>query len=350
MKQVVAIGAGVAGKSLAVALSHYPNLQTTIFDAALGQQEDLRIASNVPISPASVHVAPHVQFVHGKVKGIDVAQKQVMTQTKTVPYDFAVVATGAEFRVSDDEQFEHGAPLYSPWRMHGRAQIRQAVHSALALAAQGLAPCATVCVIGGGRVGVATAGHVYDFWKSTEFAHTKLEIILVEQQSRLVPALPAEAARVAESALHSLGIQVVCNTPITTVSKSGHVGTVSGTVVHADVCIWAGTHVPVGIPLFGQNKAKALPYTGEVNTQLQVRPYETVFALGDAARVPVVHRGPTAAEIFSEAQYLSTVIASLAQNRVPPTRQVRPTAENIYVGAGWEISVDGGRVLKRKQK
>ncbi len=349
MKHVVVIGAGVAGKSLAVALSHYPNLQTTIFDAALGQQEDLRIAPNVSTSAASVHVAPHVQFVHGKVKGIDVVQKQVVTDTKTVPYDFAVVATGAEFRVSD-EHFAPGAPLYSPWRMHGRVQIRQAVHSALALAAQGLAPCATVCVVGGGRVGVATAGHVYDFWKSTEFAHTKLEIILVEQQSRLVPALPAEAARILESALHSLGVQVVCNTAITAVSKSGVCGGVSGTVARADVCVWAGAHTPVGVPLFGQDKVKALPFTGGVNMQFQLRPYDTVFALGDAARVPVVHRGPTAAEIFSEAQYLSTVIASFAQNRVPPTRQIRPSAESIYVGAGWEVLVDGGRVLKRKQK
>ena len=100
-----------------------------------------------------------------------------------------------------------------------------------------------------------------------------------------------------------------------------------GEEIVVDVILWAGSHRGAVDGLLPGHSTRVV-----VNSKLQVRPFTNIFALGDVANLPVVHRKPSVEETLQEAAYIANIIPLLAQNKHILPFVPKPTQEIIPLG------------------
>lgn len=177
-------------------------------------------------------------------------------------------------------------------------------------------------VVGGGFSGVETIGELEELVdRSLHFypnvARQEVDFTLVEFGSRLLPDLPATLADYSTSKLVNRGIDVRLNVGLKAVT-SGDVELTDGSVLPASTVVATVGNGPSDL------LAKlALPLVGgkiEVDRQLQVKGTPNVWALGDAARIPLddecqTFAPPTAQFAVREARLLARNIAASVATR-----------------------------------
>lgn len=144
-------------------------------------------------------------------------------------------------------------------------------------------------VVGGGFSGVETMGELEELvGRSLHYypnvARDEILITLVEFGSRLLPDLPAKLAEYSTSKLENRGIDVRLNVGLKAV-MSGDVELTDGSVLPASTVVATVGNGPSDLLL-----KLALPLVGgkiEVDRHLRVDGTPNVWALGDAARIPL---------------------------------------------------------------
>ncbi|CZR60611.1 uncharacterized protein PAC_10507 [Phialocephala subalpina] len=247
------------------------------------------------------------RFVHGTATKLDHTERVVSVQPKKgtveeIPFCALVIATGAStpsplLSLNGDEEF-----LRSSW-----AEFRTSLPIAK-----------SIVIAGGGPAGVETAGELGEYlngragWFSSKLANPKVSITVVTSDSKILPALRPAIAKKAENLLAKVGVTVIKNSRVKSVTPEGAgtdralvaskatVTLEDGTTLEADLYVAAfGTR-----PNTGFIDRSLLIADGRVETNASTLRVDKagprIYAIGDVGSYarPAVHLIPEAIPVL----------------------------------------------------
>lgn len=295
-KHIVIIGAGFGGLSAALELAKHCKsdeapIRVTIIDrndyqlftpdlyeiasAAHEIHDEQQLRDAVCLNVKAALAQLHIEFLQTNVKYIDTAKQEIQTDKTTVEYDYLLVALGSEpFYFNIPGMQEHALPF--KWLNHATA-IREATLENLDATQK-----VHVVVCGGGPAGVELAAELMHASKE-KFKDNNFSITLVEGKETILSMLGKRAQNISLRALEKLQVNVKTNFLISKASERDGKKVIvndKGEEIMADVLIWAG-----GVSASSILKESDLTLTQRgqiaVNTTLQSKQHENVFAVGD---------------------------------------------------------------------
>lgn len=297
-KRVVIVGAGFGGLAAAKTLAG-TDVEVTLVDRANHHlfQPLLYQVATASLSPAdiasatrSVVQADNVQVIMDEVINVDTEHKLVMTTSrKNLPYDYLILATGADYSFFGNEAWARHAPTLKT--LKDALSIRESLLGSLEKAERSamsdeIESLLTFVVVGGGPTGVEMAGAIAELARSaltTDFRNIDpymVKILLIEAGSSILSTFPKHLSAYAVTALEKLGVEVLLNSPVTQIDEQGI--DVGGQRIRSRNVIWcAGTQARPAASWVGasadRNKAVL------VTKKCSVIGQPDVFAIGDVS-------------------------------------------------------------------
>jgi NADH dehydrogenase len=290
----------------------------------------------------------HFRFRLGAVAGLDRKRRELqlaavldddgkeILPAGILPYDtlvFCVGSVGNDFGIAGVA--EHAISLDTAEdaeRFHRR--LVAACVRAESRASRGESAAVDIVIIGAGATGVELAAEIRNCTRA--FASYGLDYLkperdvrltILEAAPRILPPLPERIAVAATELLRNLGVAVMTGERVSEVDADG-VHTASGTVLHADLVVWAaGIQAPAVLAQLDgleANRANQLV----VAATLQTTRDPDVFAFGDCAACPWPESGREGAILPPRAQvarqqaslFVKTMKARLAGKPLPTFR------------------------------
>jgi NADH:ubiquinone reductase (H+-translocating) len=297
--QVVVLGAGFGGLAFCQHFKN-PSARVTLVDRTNHHlfQPLLYQVATAGLSAAEIAQPirsilsdrPNITVLLDPVTDLNLAQRQVVLESKTIAYDYLVLALGGRNNYFGHPEWENFAPGLKT--LADAVQIRNQVLLAFEKA-ENTADAAehkrlmTIVVIGGGPTGVELAGafaelarHVLkrDF-RHIDPAHAK--IILIEGSPRVLSSFPEDLSKDTARQLEQLGVHLHTSTAVKNIRR-GEVQLDGGEIIHAENIIWAAgvsaspLTEKLGVELERAGRVK-------VNPDLSLPGHPEVFAIGDMA-------------------------------------------------------------------
>jgi len=224
-----------------------------------------------------------------EVTGVDVVQRQVLTEEGTVPFDYLIVAAGATHAYFGRDDWAPFAPGLKS--VEDAVEIRRRVLLAFEIAEreaalEGRHSPINFVIVGGGPTGVELAGALAEIARRVipaDFRHIdprQTRIVLVEAGPRILAAFPAELSASAERQLKHLGVEVRTNARVTEVNRDSV--TVGDEKIPAAVTLWgAGVAASplgkmLGVEIDRAGRVEVLP-------DLSIPGHPNIFVAGDLA-------------------------------------------------------------------
>jgi NADH dehydrogenase, FAD-containing subunit len=297
--RVVVLGAGFGGLAAIRVLRRKP-AQVTWVDRRNHHlfQPLLYQVATAALSPADV-ATPVREIVRGSTNvdvrletttAIDRIKQTVTTLSGgTLPYDFLVIATGAE-----TSYFGHDA-----WadRADGLKDLDEAItirrkillaleRAEIAASDEERRRLLAFILIGAGPTGIELAGAIADLAKhmlARDFHKVRPELIsvvLLEAKDQVLPGFPSDLAAFAHRKLSDMGVEVRTGTMVEEIDDDGVVA--AGNRVAASLCIWtAGVKATPVARWLGVDADKGGRV--RVGADLALPDDPRVFVIGDAA-------------------------------------------------------------------
>jgi NADH dehydrogenase len=232
----------------------------------------------------------NVEVVLGEVTAIDTAGRAVELADGTrLPYDYALIGTGARHSYLGHEGWEALAPGLKS--LEDALEIRRRVLTAFERAEREPDPVRrhahlTFVIVGGGPTGVEMAGAVAEirsYALRRDFRHIDprdATVLLLEGGPRILPAYPESLSAEAKRELRARGVDVRTETFVTDI-QPGAVQA-AGWTIPTNTVIWAAGNV--ASPLL-QTLCTPLDRQGRaiVQRDCSIPGHPEVFVLGDAA-------------------------------------------------------------------
>jgi len=232
---------------------------------------------------------PNAQVLLGDVSGVDTAGRAVICDRGRIPFDFLVLASGAQHSYFGRNEWAEFAPGLKS--IEDATAMRRRLLLAFEEAENATDPevqraWLTFVIVGGGPTGVELAGAIAELARhgmAQEFRAidpARARIILVQAGPRLLPTFPQALSHEAERALRHLGVEVQIDRSVEQVTAEGV--TMSGEVVAARTVLWAaGVQASPAASWLGvtPDRAGRVP----VGPDLGVAGCDGVFAIGDTA-------------------------------------------------------------------
>jgi len=223
------------------------------------------------------------EFLQREVKSVDLKAKEVVTRNpkssseERIPYDFLVVAVGAElafFGIPGAE--EHALSVYSlDDALKTRKRLEEAVQK------EGV----KCVVVGAGLTGVEVAGELVDFFSGRGCEASR--VLLVEMAQRILPAFPEKVSARIERVLRSRGVEILTGNAVQSVSEREiellALKEKAGRKIHYDILIWTAGLKPNRISANFPAEAKAKGGWLKADAFLRLKGYKDVFVAGDIA-------------------------------------------------------------------
>jgi NADH dehydrogenase len=300
--RVVIVGGGFGGFTAARRLSRAA-VDITLVDRTNHHlfQPLLYQVATATLSPTDIMVPirwglrrqKNANVILGEATAVDVARRVVVLDggRAELPYDYAIIATGARHSYFGHPEWEALAP--------GLKSIEDAldVRNRFLLAFEEAERTdddaerrayQTFVVIGGGPTGVELAGMLPEVAKPMRRDYRRIDtrqtrVLLLEGGPRILPAFPQALSDHAKRDLEKLGVEVRTNARVTHVEPDGvHVG---GEHIRARTVFWAAGNAAsklaktLGAPLDEVGRVKVTP-------DLSLPGHPEVFVVGDLATVP----------------------------------------------------------------
>ncbi len=326
MPRVVIVGAGFGGLQAARALRNVP-IHVTVIDRTnhhLFQPLLYQVATTV--LPPNDITAPirevlrkqqNTEVLMAEVTGVDVQEQRVLMHSRSVPYDYLILATGAHesyFGHNEWRRFSSGLKSIAQ-ALALRDKLLEAFEAAeLETDPEKRQALLTFVLVGAGPTGVEMAGAIAELARQSlagEFRHINpkaARIILVEALPRILPAFPEKLAKKAKLALNHLGVEVRTSSPVEEINENGAV--IAGKRLDARNIIWtAGVEASPAGKWIGAETDRA--GRARVNGDLSVPGHPNIFVIGDTASAsqngkPLPGVAPVA---MQEGRYVASVIA-----------------------------------------
>jgi NADH dehydrogenase len=335
-KHVVIIGGGFGGLTAARALRHLP-IRVTLIDRRNYHlfQPLLYQVATAGLSPADI-ASPirailrrqrNITVLLGKVTGIDIAGKSVLTDERRVAYDQLVVATGARHGYFSHEEWEQFAPglkkIDDATDIRGR--ILLAFERAEMTSDEGERQrLLSFVIVGGGPTGVEMAGAIAELARvalSIDFRNIdpgSARIVLVESGSRVLARFPESLSAIAKRALERLGVEVHLGVRVSHCDPTGVV--IANERIEAHTIIWAaGVMASPAAKWLDARKDSAGRVVVEPNLTLPRHP--EIFVIGDTALAKAADGTPLpgiAPVAKQQGAYAARVIGARVQGRPAP--------------------------------
>ncbi|HEY6641795.1 NAD(P)/FAD-dependent oxidoreductase [Povalibacter sp.] len=298
MKRIVVVGAGFAGLNAARRMQRLQDVDITVIDRENHHlfQPLLYQVAMAALSPAEI-AAPirsllaggNARVIKARAERIDVAGKRVLTDSGEYPYDYLLLACGAQHAYFGREEWEQNAPGLKtlPQATEIRRRVLEAFEAAERERDAGLRrQHLTFVVVGGGPTGVELAGAIGEMSRYTlardfrAIDPRQTRVILVEAGPRILPSFDAGLAARAMRDLESLGVQVWTAARVTDITPNGV--TVGNEHVSASTVLWAAGVRAADI---GRTLGVPVDQVGRVivGDDLSVPGHPEVFVIGDLA-------------------------------------------------------------------
>lgn len=299
LKRIVVVGGGFGGINTAKKLGGLAGVEVTLVDRRNYHlfQPLLYQVAMAGLNPGEIATPirsifsryKNIRALMGEVRGVDLSQKVVNTDFGPLPYDYLVLACGAQHSYFGHEEWEPFAPGMKT--LEQATEIRRRVLTAFELAERANDPelerqLLTFVVVGGGPTGVelaGTLGELSRFALSSDFRHidpAKTRVILIEAGSRVLATFDESLSKRARRDLENLGVTIWTGMRVTNISAEGV--TLGEEKVRAATVLWAAGVKPsplnasLGVPI---DKAGRVI----VNPDLSLPGHPNVFVIGDQA-------------------------------------------------------------------
>ncbi len=253
--RVVIVGAGFGGLTAAKALAG------SAFDVTVIDQHNYHLfqpllyqVATAGLSPADIAspirgiLAPdkNVNVMLGRVSGVDTQAREVIAEGRRIPFDYLILATGAQHAYFGHGDWAAFAPGLKT--IDDATYIRRRILLAFEKAETETDPAERArllnfIIVGGGPTGVEMAGAI------AELANRALakdfrsidpraaRIVLVEAAPRLLTPFDPPLSEAARTSLEQLGVTVRLGTPVTALDAEGvSIGTER---IEARTVVWA---------------------------------------------------------------------------------------------------------------
>jgi NADH:ubiquinone reductase (H+-translocating) len=335
---IVIAGGGFAGTTLVralqrrlpsgAALTLISEESYTTFNPMLPEAVGAALFPEHAVAPIRAMLAPRTRFVMGTLTHIDTRERTVVCETlagaRAFAYDHLVLALGSRARLDlVPGAAEHALPLKTVGdAMHIRNMVlRRAARIELESDPQLRRRLGRFVVIGGGFSGVETAGMLADCLAGLgryypRISEGELEVVLLHDQERLLPELPASLGDAAARSLARRGVALKLTMRAVEITEEG-VRFADGSFVGAGtvICTIGTRSNPLVEKLSLELKQGRVP----VAPDLSVPGHEGLWALGDCALVPNAHDGsfspPTAQFAVRQAKHLARNLLKKISNR-----------------------------------
>jgi len=350
MPRVVIVGAGFGGLAAAKALSgrdfdvtiidqhNYHLFQPLLYQVATAGLSPADIAS--PIR-AIVSSAPNLNVVLGKVSGVDTVRREVIAEGRHIPFDYLILATGAQHAYFGNDEWAANAPGLKT--IDDATYIRRRILLAFEKAEtesdpQERARLLNFIVVGGGPTGVEMAGAI------AELANRALakdfrsidprcaRIILVEAAPRLLTPFDPSLSEEAKRSLEQLGVEVKLNSAVTALDCDGV--SIGQERIAARTVIW-------GAGVMASPAARWLNVEADRAGRVKVAPdlsapgHPDIFVIGDTAAAmgtdgkPLPGVAPVAKQ---QGQYVAALLISREEGRSVPAFRYRDFGALATIG------------------
>jgi NADH:ubiquinone reductase (H+-translocating) len=305
--RVVIVGAGFGGLSAAKALDgsafdvtvidrhNYHLFQPLLYQVATAALSPAEIAS--PIR-AILSRAQNVNVMLGKVSGVDTQRREVLAEGRRVPYDYLILATGAQHAYFGHGDWAAFAPGLKT--IDDATYIRRRILLAFEKAESETDPAErkrllNFVIVGGGPTGVEMAGAIAELANralAQDFRSIdprSARIILVEAASRLLTPFDPPLSEAAKTSLEQLGVEVRLGAPVTALDAKGV--SMGAERIEASTVIWGAGVIasPAGQWLGAEtDRAGRVKITGD----LSVPGHPDIFVIGDTAAIDDANGNP----------------------------------------------------------
>ncbi|MGD1858774.1 MAG: NAD(P)/FAD-dependent oxidoreductase [Leptolyngbyaceae cyanobacterium] len=285
--------AGAAANVLLIDQHNYHTFVPLLYQVATAQLEPSLVAYPIRMKLRGM---ANVRFLQATVQRIDFQQKLVDVGEDLLPYDYLVVATGAQTSY-------HGVPGAADHSFHLhdlpsaialRQQLLQCFEQAATTADDHKRRrLMTFIIVGGGATGVELAGALAEWLRGSiyrDFPELRGwgRVVLIQSGSSLLPEFSQRLGNYTHRQLERLGITVRLNTKMSGLSETQ--ATLSdGEVIETATVVWAAgieANQPPAVPSISTgNKGKLL-----VRETLQLVDQNHVYAVGDVATLAAAPR------------------------------------------------------------
>lgn len=303
MKHIVIIGAGFGGLRLARQLNNNSHYHITLIDRhnfhqfqpLLYQVATANLdASNISFPLRSIFKnSKNVAVRIADLLSIDSANKQVETSTGKIPYDYLVIATGADTNFYGNAGIKTNAfPMKSTVEaLQLRNQLIQNFENASVSKDEAtIEKLLTIVIVGGGPTGVELAGAVAEMkhekipkeYPELQLSHMK--IYLLEGMDKLLGNMSSVSSNVSREYLEKMGVIVKTNTLVKEFDGDKVLLT-DGNTISSAMVIWAAGvtgNMPAGIKQETIAPGNRI-VVDEIN---KVSGTDSIFAIGDIAFQP----------------------------------------------------------------
>lgn len=338
LPRVVIVGAGFGGLTCAAALRRAP-VQVTLIDRQNYHlfQPLLYQVATASLSPGDVATPIrgmcreqfNARVLLGNVTGVDATRREVLIGNKRVPYDFLVMATGAQHNYFGRDEWERYAPGLK--RIDNAIEVRRRLLTAFEQAENVDDPARrasllTFIIVGAGPTGVELAGAIAELAKHgmekdfRNFDPASARVILIQAGPRVLPTFSERLSAVARTSLERLGVEVLTDSRVEHIDDEGVI--VNGKRIAARTVLWAaGVIASPAARWLGAEADRAGRL--KVGSDLSVPGLENVFAVGDTA-LSTAWNGQPVPGLAPAAKQAGAYVAKVIRTRVMRRKAVAP--------------------------
>src|SRR5262245_8405093 len=347
--RVVIIGAGFGGLSAAKQLARAP-FEVTVLDQHNYHlfQPLLYQVATAALSPGEI-ASPirgilrdqqNVNVLLAKVSGIDVAGREVLAEGRRIPFDYLIVATGAEHAYFGNDWASHAPGLKT---IDDATYLRRRILLAFERAETESNPnerrrLLNFVVVGGGPTGVEMAGAIAELARralASDFRSIdprSARIILIEAAPRLLTPFEPSLAEKARRALEQLGVEVRLGAGVTDCDSASV--SIGNERIETRTIIWAAG---VKASPVAEWLGAASDHAGRVKVEpdLSVPGHPDIFVIGDVAAAPDADGNPlpgVAPVAKQQGQYVAKLLIARAAGKTLPAFRYRDFGSLAAIG------------------
>ena len=365
--RVVIVGGGFAGLHAARKL-RWANAQVTLLDRRnfhLFQPLLYQVATGA-LSPGNI-AAPlrgvlkhqeNTRVLLADVQGIDPANRKVLFDGGSVPYDSLIIAAGASHSYFGNDEWARIAPGLKT--IEEATEIRRRILLAFEEAERETDPeviksLLTFVIVGAGPTGVELAGALEEISSHTfqdnfrTIRPSDARVILIEHANRVLPPFAPDLSMAAEVALKHLGATVMTGTKVThidrdhvTIERDGREEN-----IYTRTVLWAaGVRACPLAAAVAEATGAQVDRAGRivVEPDLTIKGYPDIFVVGDAAHF--AHQGgaplPGVAQVaIQEGRYAAKLIERRLDGRALPPFHYRDLGNLATIGRAQAVAQFG---------
>lgn len=348
--RIVIVGAGFGGLSAAKALArelvdvtvvdhhNYHLFQPLLYQVATAGLSPADIAS--PIR-SILRDQKNATVVLSKVMGIDVAAKDVLAEGLRIPFDYLVIATGAEHAYFGHDDWAPFAPGLKT--IDDATDLRRRILLAFERAetepdAEERRRLLNFVVVGGGPTGVEMAGAIAELAQRALAMDFRAidprmaRIILVEAGPRLLAPFDPKLSEKARRSLEQLGVEVRLGAGVT--DCNDEMVSIGPERIETRTIVWAAgvKSSPAGAWLHAETDPAGRV---KVEADLSVPGHKDIFVIGDAASV----RGPdgkplpgVAPVAKQQGQYVAALLRARIEGKPEPSFRYKDFGSLATIG------------------